>query len=345
MPITYQQSGVDPEKAARILKEFGSYLKTRPRDSALLSGIGPFASCYSLKDALKKYEDPILATCCDGVGTKALLAKEWDGLDGLGQDLVAMNVNDLICVGADPLLFLDYYACGKLEEKQLGTLLRSIQAGCELAGCTLAGGETAEMPGLYPEGDFDLGGFSVGMADRAKLLGPERVREGDEIVALASSGPHSNGYSLIRRLVEKCALQPGDRTPFGDSTWKQALLKPTVIYVSLLKGWNDRLHAAAHLTGGGLFENLPRVLPQGMRARVKAWEFPPLFQWLQREADLSTEQMLSTFNCGVGMLLIAPETAATELVRHAQQNGLSSWKAGRIEEIGNPASQPEIVWE
>lgn len=344
-PITYQQSGVDPEKAARILQDFGTYLKQRPKDPALLSGIGPFAACYSLKGLLAKYDDPILVTCCDGVGTKAKLAADWGGIEDLGQDLVAMNVNDLLCAGAEPILFLDYYACGALDGESLTTLLKSIQKACEFSHCTLAGGETAEMPGVYREGDFDLAGFSIGVGERRELLGAERVREGDTIVALASSGLHSNGYSLVRKLVERAAVRPQDTTPFKEGTWKEVLLKPTTIYVPLLKGWNHRIHAAAHLTGGGLFENLPRVIPHGMRARVTAWEFPPLFQWLQKTSELSTEAMLSTFNCGVGMLVICPEEVATSLVEHAEKAGIHAWKTGKMEQGMSTGAAPEVTWE
>jgi phosphoribosylformylglycinamidine cyclo-ligase len=343
--ITYQQSGVDPEKAARILKDFSLYLKKRPRDGALLSGIGPFAACYSLKDILAKYEDPILLTGCDGVGTKAKLALDWDALEGLGQDLVAMNVNDLLCAGGEPVLFLDYYACGQLDEKQLTTILRSIQAGCELSGCTLAGGETAEMPGVYSGEDFDLAGFSIGFGERRHLLGPERVREGDVIVALASSGAHSNGYSLIRKLVDRAGLKPEDTAPFEGGTWKDVLIAPTLIYVPLFKGWNSKVHALAHLTGGGLFENLPRVLPNGMRARIAAWDFPPLFQWIQRTAEISTAEMLSTFNCGVGMLAICPPDVADELVAHARSHKLPAWITGSMEKGAAADASPEVVWE
>ncbi len=345
MAITYQDSGVDPVKAAKILGDFGNYLKSRPRDPALLSGIGPFASCYSLKGLLNKYDDPVLVTCCDGVGTKAKLAADWDAIDGLGQDLVAMNVNDLICAGAEPLLFLDYYATGKLSETQLTRLLRSIQSACEHSNCTLAGGETAEMPGLYSGADFDLAGFSVGIGERAELLGPDKVKGGDSIVAIASSGLHSNGFSLVRKLVLQEKLAPMDPTPFGQGSWQSVLLCPTTLYVSLFKGWSHRLHALAHLTGGGLFENLPRVLPNGVRAKIQSWEFPPLFQWIQEKAGLRTEQMLSTFNCGVGMLAILPPDTADSLVASAERAGIAAWKAGTIEAGAAPSEAPVVEWE
>ncbi len=342
-PITYRQSGVDPEKAARILKDFSHYLGKRPKDPNLLSGIGPFASCYSLKKIFEDYEEPVLVTCCDGVGTKAKLAQEWNHLEGLGQDLVGMNVNDLLCAGAKPVLFLDYYACGHLEDVQLTTLLRSIQSACEASGCSLAGGETAEMPGMYPNGEFDLAGFSVGVGERDDLLGAHRVQNGDVLVALASSGLHSNGYSLVRKLVERTGIQPEAPATTGGGTWKKVLLAPTTLYVELLAPWMDKVHALAHLTGGGLFENLPRVLPNGSRAKVTEWEFPPLFDWIRKTAEISTEDMLSTFNCGVGMLAVIPEMRAEGLIAHANSNGVKAWRAGRIE-CGVTSGDPEIVW-
>ena len=204
--ITYQGAGVDPDKAGRILSNFTKYLKTRPKDPNVLSGIGPYASCYSLKEIFSNYSDPILVTSCDGVGTKAKLAHDWGKIDTLGEDLVAMNVNDLLCIGAKPIQFLDYFACGKLEEDQLGVLLKSIQDGCELAGCALVGGETAEMPGMYHGGEFDLAGFAVGIVERSGVLGPSRVNVGDTVLAVESNGVHSNGYSLVRKLVEKTKI-------------------------------------------------------------------------------------------------------------------------------------------
>jgi phosphoribosylformylglycinamidine cyclo-ligase len=344
--ITYQQSGVDPEKAGKILSDFSSYQKSRPRDPRLISGIGPFASCYSLKDLIQGQSDPILVTCCDGVGTKLKLALDWEALDGLGFDLVAMNVNDLLCTGARPLLFLDYYACGKLEASQLSRLLQSIQRACESAGCSLAGGETAEMPGLYHDNDFDLAGFSVGLADRSELLGAERVRAGDCLVALESSGFHSNGYSLVRKIVEREKLQANQIAPFSKKTWKELLLAPTHIYVSALKNSLPKLHALAHLTGGGLFENLPRVLPSGHRAVIQStkWAMPPLFTWFQEKAGLSTEQVLSTFNCGVGMIAICDPSEKTALIENLKTSGIRGWEVGNIEK-DNTLNTPQVTWQ
>jgi len=344
--LTYQKAGVDPEKAGKIISRFSDYLKTRPRDPALLAGIGPFAACYRLKPLLTGYEDPTLVTCCDGVGTKAMLALEWNQLAGLGHDLVAMNVNDLLCTGAKPLLFLDYYACGKLDENQLFTLLKSIQEGCELSGCSLAGGETAEMPGLYRDREFDLAGFAVGVVDHGAILGPSRVKAGDRLIALESSGLHSNGYSLVRKVITQEGLRPDGRPEFSQRTWADLLLAPTIIYVSALRELTGSLHAAAHITGGGLFENLPRILPTGTKAVVASqhWQIPELFLWLQKKAGLSTEQLLSTFNCGVGMILVCEAKKVEDSIAHLQSKGVKAREIGSVE-AASPNSQPAVVWQ
>jgi len=346
MSINYQQSGVDPEKAAKILERFGNFMKTRPRDPNVISGIGPFAACYSLKDLVNKYDDPVLVTSCDGVGTKAKLALEWGAIEGLGQDLVAMNVNDLLCVGAKPLFFLDYYACGKLSETQLFTLLQSIQHGCEIAGCALVGGETAEMPGVYQGEDFDLAGFTVGMTDRSHILGAQKVKPGDRLIAIASSGIHSNGYSLVRKICEREKIQPNDMSPFNGQTWKQALLAPTTIYVPLLKDILPKLHAAAHITGGGLFENLPRVLPNGTVAKVSSasWRISEIFLWLQEKSGITTKELLSTFNCGVGMILVCDEKTASEVVNHLERQGMTCRDIGSVEST-DADKAPSVIWE
>jgi len=344
MAITYQEAGVDQEKAGKILASFSAYQKTRPLDRNIVSGIGPFASCYSLKELLQNYDDPVLVTCCDGVGTKAKLAVDWNEVSGLGLDLVAMNVNDLLCAGAKPLLFLDYYACGKLIDTDLLTLLKSIQRGCEISQCSLVGGETAEMPGLYREKEFDLAGFSVGIAEKKHLLGPQNVKIGDTLVAIASSGFHSNGYSLIRTIVEKEKLAPLTKSPFSQKTWKETLLEPTIIYVPFLLDSLSNLHALAHLTGGGLFENLARVLPSRSKAVVSSslWTIPELFQYFQEKAGLDTQQLLSTFNCGVGMIAVCEETKAATLIQKLRENNLNSWVVGTVER--EATETPTVVW-
>lgn len=344
MSLTYQDAGVDTGKAERVLSRFSGFLKSRPKNPGLLSGIGPFASCFSLKEVLLQYEDPILVTACDGIGTKLKLALDWEDISRLGEDLVAMNVNDLLCVGATPLLFLDYFACGSLHEEQLLTLLKSIQVGCELAGCSLAGGETAEMPGLYQRQDFDLGGFSVGLVDRSKILGGNKVFPGHHLIALASSGLHSNGYSLIRKLIDRLGMDPEEKPPFATHTWRETLLTPTLIYVSAVKSILPLLSGLAHLTGEGLIGNLPRVLPQGTKANVYAshWVFPPLFDWIQKQAKLSDLEMLNTFNCGVGMIAITSPAQSDSVIKHFQQNGIHAWLVGEIEKT--TGLEPFVEW-
>jgi len=343
--LTYQKAGVDTEKAGSILSQFARYLKSRPQDPNLVSGIGPFASCYQLKPVLAGLEDPMLVTSCDGVGTKVKLALDWNDLTGLGRDLVGMNVNDTLCAGAKPLLFLDYYACGKLDEKQLTTLLRSIQDGCEEAQMVLAGGETAEMPGIYAGSHFDLAGFVVGMADRKNILGPAKVRRGDSIVGLRSSGFHSNGYSLVRAVVDKEGLLPDAKAPFDPRSWRDILLKPTTIYVRSVLPQVESLHALAHLTGGGLYENLPRVLPENMQAVIdsKAWAMPKLYEWFQEKSGISTTQLLSTFNCGIGMLAILEPSKVSAFRKSVEASGIETLEVGSITDSAD--KNVKVLWQ
>lgn len=332
-PLTYEASGVSPAKAADILQKFVRGRAPSAKAPGLIAGIGPFAACYSLGDVARRYADPVLVTSCDGVGTKALLAAEWNELSGLGFDLVAMNVNDLLCAGAVPSLFLDYYGCGELREPQLLPLLQSIDAACAEAKCALVGGETAEMPGVYRAGDFDLAGFAIGFADRSHLLGAGKVVAGDILVAIASSGFHSNGYSLVRKLVEREKLSADGKTPFDGKTWRETLLAPTAIYVRALEPVLTKIHAAVHVTGGGLEENVPRVLPDSLAAvfRRKDWTLPPLFQWAQKVAAIDDRALRNTFNCGVGMLVAAPEAEVPAVLAAAKAAGHSAWTLGHIE--------------
>ncbi|MBI1861225.1 MAG: phosphoribosylformylglycinamidine cyclo-ligase [Deltaproteobacteria bacterium] len=341
---TYKDSGVDQDRADETLSQFAAFQKSRPRDPNVITGIGPYASCYALNDILKGMTAPVLATSCDGVGTKCLLALEWGQLDGLGQDLVAMNVNDIVCVGAKPILFLDYYACGKLQGAQLTTLLKSIQAGCELAGCSLVGGETAEMPGLYKENDFDLAGFAIGMVDRGRIIGAERVKSGARLIALASSGFHSNGYSLVRRFVEKEVLKP-NAVAIGGRTWSEVLLAPTKIYTKTVGSCLGDLQAAAHITGGGLFGNLERVIPSGHSAVVESsnWPMPELFLWAQKAAGVTTHDLLNTFNCGVGMILVVAPEKSESVMKSLNGQGEKAWDIGSVKTTIKGA-EPKVEW-
>jgi phosphoribosylformylglycinamidine cyclo-ligase len=342
--ITYQESGVDPAEADSILESFSDYLKSRPKDPNLLSGIGPYASCYRLLPLIKGMEDPMLVTSCDGVGTKVKLALDWNRIEGLGQDLVAMNVNDLLCIGARPFLFLDYYATGKLESKQLTVLLKSIQSACEASGCALAGGETAEMPGIYQGKDFDLAGFTVGIVDKKNILGGPRVKLGDALVALSSSGVHSNGFSLVRMVVEKEGLKPQEKNPFDGRTWSDTLLAPTTLYVKPLLPVLPSINGLAHITGGGLFGNLPRILSKGQKAIIdrSKWPFSPLFRWLQEKAVLNDRDCLETFNSGVGMIVALSQDQLNQFLEHCKTVGLTATQIGRIE--ADDASEPFVEW-
>lgn len=344
MSSEYLKSGVDTQKAESILDKFGDYLKTRPRSSRLLAGIGPFAACFSLKESLQGLDDPLLVASCDGVGTKAKLALDWNYLDFLGQDLVAMNVNDLLCTGCLPLMFLDYYACGQLMESQLLTLLKSIQEACEQSDCVLAGGETAEMPGLYQGKDFDLGGFAVGVVDKSALLGETKVKVGDQLIAVESSGLHSNGFSLVRNLIKQENIQPDLVCPFSTLTWREELLAPTTLYVRPLKDLLKLIHGLAHITGEGLWGNLPRILPPHTKARVNSnyWNFPPLFQWIQQSSQMKTREMLHTFNCGVGMIAATSTNMTDTVVRHLREQGLKSHWIGEV--VPSSDAEPFVEW-
>ncbi|MFP4328705.1 MAG: phosphoribosylformylglycinamidine cyclo-ligase, partial [Paracoccaceae bacterium] len=276
-----------------------------------MSGLGGFGALFDLTAA--GYRDPILVAATDGVGTKLRIAIDSGALDGVGIDLVAMCVNDLVCQGAEPLFFLDYFATGKLALDEASAVIEGIARGCEAACCALIGGETAEMPGMYAAGDFDLAGFAVGAMERGAAL-PAEVAEGDVLLGLASDGVHSNGYSLVRRIVELSGLGWDAACPWDEGSLGAALLAPTRLYVkpALAAIRAGGVHALAHITGGGLTENLPRVLPEGLGAEIDlaAWELPAVFRWLAQQGGLAPEEMLKTFNCGIGMVLVvAPDRA------------------------------------
>ncbi len=330
--LTYQQAGVDPEKAASILNQFKDFQKGRKKARGILSGIGPYAACFDLSEWTSKYKEPVLVTSCDGVGTKIKLAIEWGNISGLGQDLVAMNVNDVLCTGGKSELFLDYYATGKLRDQELLTLLKGIQLACEQIDCALVGGETAEMPGIYHETDFDLAGFAIGVVEKAKILGPLKVKEGDAIIAMASSGLHSNGFSLVRKVLERAKIKPDDSVPWATQSWRDWCLTPTTLYGPFILPVVEKLSALAHITGGGLLENLPRVLPQFTKAVVgsKEWNLPKAFAWIQEQAGLETRELLSTLNAGVGMLAICPPKEKDGLLAHWKSAGISAWTVGTI---------------
>lgn len=311
--MTYADAGVDIDAGNALVDRIKPAAK-RTNRPGVMSGLGGFGALFDLKAA--GYEDPVLVAATDGVGTKLRIAIDTGVVDGVGVDLVAMCVNDLVCQGAEPLFFLDYFATGKLETETAARIIEGIALGCERSGCALIGGETAEMPGMYPEGDFDLAGFSVGAMERGATL-PEGVQDGDVLLGLASDGVHSNGYSLVRRLVEHSGLGWDDACPFGDGTLGEALLTPTRLYVkqTLEAIRAGGVHALAHITGGGLTENLPRVLPDELGADIDldAWTLPAVFDWMAKVGGIEQSEMLKTFNCGIGMIVVVAQDRADAL--------------------------------
>ena len=311
--ITYADAGVDIDAGNALVERIKPAAKRTAR-SGVMSGLGGFGALFDLKAA--GYSDPVLVAATDGVGTRLRIAIDTGEVDGVGIDLVAMCVNDLVCQGAEPLFFLDYFATGRLEMDKAARIIEGIAKGCELSGCALIGGETAEMPGMYPDGDFDLAGFSVGAMERGQDL-PSGVVEGDVLLGLASDGVHSNGYSLVRKLVEVSGLGWDADCPWAEGTLGAALLTPTRLYVkqALAAVKSGGVHALAHITGGGLTENLPRVLPEGLGADINldAWELPEVFKWLAATGGMAEAELLKTFNSGIGMILSVDANEADRL--------------------------------
>jgi phosphoribosylformylglycinamidine cyclo-ligase len=299
----------------------------------VLGGIGGFGALFDIPG---NYRNPVLVSGTDGVGTKLKLAFQYEKHDSVGIDLVAMSVNDILVQGAEPLFFLDYFACGKLDVDIATRVIKGIAEGCEQAGCALIGGETAEMPGMYPQGEYDLAGFAVGVVEKERIIDGSTIAQGDVVLGLASSGPHSNGYSLIRKIVEISAVDLS--SDFNGRTLIDEIMTPTRIYVKpvleLMK--HVPVKGIAHITGGGLTENIPRVLPEGMSAVLKRskWNLPDIFSWLQRQGNVPDEEMHRVFNCGVGMVLIvAPEVAGTAMeVLHSMDE--TAWTIGDVRRSG-----------
>ena len=308
--LTYADAGVNIDAGNALVERIKPAAKRTNRPGTM-SGLGGFGALFDLKAA--GYTDPVLVAATDGVGTKLRIAIDTGNVDTIGVDLVAMCVNDLVCQGAEPLFFLDYFATGKLDLDQATRIINGIAAGCEASGCALIGGETAEMPGMYRQGDFDLAGFAVGAMERGTDL-PRGVAEGDVLLGLASNGVHSNGYSFVRKVVELSGLGWDAPSPFGDGTLGAALLAPTRLYVKQALGAvrAGGVNALAHITGGGLTENPPRVIPEGLACEIdlSAWVLPPVFRWLAQTAGMSEPELLKTFNCGIGMMVVvAPDRA------------------------------------
>jgi len=311
--LTYAQAGVDIDAGNALVERIKPAAK-RTRRPGTMSGLGGFGALFDLKGA--GFTDPVLVAATDGVGTKLRIAIDTGLVDTIGIDLVAMCVNDLVCQGAEPLFFLDYFATGKLDVDQAARIIEGIAEGCAQSGCALIGGETAEMPGMYHAGDFDLAGFAVGAMERGHDL-PQGVAAGDVLLGLASDGVHSNGYSLVRKVVEKAGLDWSAPCPFDSGTLGEVLLTPTRLYVRqvLAAVKAGGVHALAHITGGGLTENLPRVLPEGLGASIdlSSWDLPPVFRWMAGVAGLDQGELLKTFNSGIGMIAVVDPARADEL--------------------------------
>ena len=329
--LTYAGAGVDIAAGNALVERIGPAAKRTAR-AGVMGGLGGFGALFDLRAA--GYDDPVLVAATDGVGTKLRIAIDTGRLSTIGIDLVAMCVNDLVCQGAEPLFFLDYFATGKLAPEAAAQVIEGIAEGCARSGAALIGGETAEMPGMYAPGDFDLAGFAVGAMERGGGL-PAGVAEGDVLLGLASDGVHSNGFSLVRKVAEAEGLGWDDPAPFADATLGEALLVPTRLYVrpALAALRAGGLHALAHITGGGLTENLPRVLPEGMGARIDlgAWTPPPVFGWLRAAGGVAGDEMLKSFNCGIGMVAVVAPDRAEALAALLAAEGERVSVIGRVE--------------
>jgi phosphoribosylformylglycinamidine cyclo-ligase len=327
-PLSYRDAGVDIDAGDALVEAIRPYARRTMRPE-VLAGIGGFGALCEIP---KKYRQPVLVSGTDGVGTKLKLAFALQRHDTVGIDLVAMSVNDVLVQGAEPLFFLDYFACGKLDNKVAEQVVKGIARGCELAGCALIGGETAEMPGMYPEGEYDLAGFCVGVVEKKKILNGRSIKPGDALIGLASSGAHSNGYSLIRKIVERAR---------PDQAMLEALMQPTRIYVkSVLKLLNSvPVKGLAHITGGGLTGNVPRMLPKGTKAvmRKASWSRPKLFQWLQEQGGVAEAEMHRVFNCGIGMVAVVAAADAKRAAGKLRAAGETVYEIGTIEKARGEA--------
>lgn len=328
--ISYRDAGVDIDAGNALVERIKPAAAATARPG-VMDALGGFGALFDPRAA--GYDDPVLVAATDGVGTKLRIAIDTGNLDGIGQDLVAMCVNDLVCQGAEPLFFLDYFATGKLSVDEGARVVEGIARGCKQAGCALIGGETAEMPGMYHDGDFDLAGFAVGAMQRGTAL-PSGVAQGDVLLGLASDGVHSNGYSLVRKVAQHAGLDWQAASPFGEGSLGEGLLVPTRLYVkpALAAIRAGGVHALAHITGGGITENLPRVLPKGLGAEIDlgAWTLPPVFRWLAQAGGISQEEMLKTFNSGIGMVLAVAADRADALQALLSEAGETVSRLGHV---------------
>ncbi|ENN6810928.1 phosphoribosylformylglycinamidine cyclo-ligase [Vibrio fluvialis] len=338
--LSYKDAGVDIDAGNALVERIKGAVK-RTRRPEVMGGIGGFGALCELPT---KYKHPVLVSGTDGVGTKLRLALDMKKHDTIGIDLVAMCVNDLIVQGAEPLFFLDYYATGKLDVDTAADVVSGIADGCVQAGCALIGGETAEMPGMYEGEDYDVAGFCVGVVEKEDIIDGSKVAVGDALIAVGSSGPHSNGYSLVRKILEVSGADKNEM--LEGKTIGEHLLQPTKIYIqSGLKLIDEHdIHAISHITGGGFWENIPRVLPQGTKAVIdgSSWEWPVIFQWLQEKGNVNTHEMYRTFNCGVGLVIALPKDQAQSAVELLQQEGENAWVIGEIAAAQENEEQVEI---
>jgi phosphoribosylformylglycinamidine cyclo-ligase len=333
--LSYRDAGVNIDAGNALVEKIKSSVASTNRPG-VMGSLGGFGGLFELPT---NYKQPVLVSGTDGVGTKLKLAIDLNKHDTIGIDLVAMCVNDILVLGAEPLYFLDYYATGELDTEIAASVVEGIAEGCRQSNAALIGGETAEMPGMYEKGDYDLAGFCVGVVEKQKIIDGSKVKAGDVMIAIASSGPHSNGYSLVRKIIEvsKADINAafGDEDDSMGGTLGDALLAPTRIYVKALHELLAKfdIHAMAHITGGGLLENIPRVLPQGAQAVIdkNSWQLPEVFQWLQKNGNVVDKEMHRTFNCGVGMVLIASAEDAEAIISSLNQSGESAWQLGTIE--------------
>ncbi|WBL33915.1 phosphoribosylformylglycinamidine cyclo-ligase [Sinirhodobacter sp. HNIBRBA609] len=341
--LTYADAGVDIDAGNALVERIKPAAKRTTRPGTM-SGLGGFGALFDLKGA--GYNDPILVAATDGVGTKLRIAIDTGNVDTIGIDLVAMCVNDLVCQGAEPLFFLDYFATGKLELDQATRIIEGIAEGCAQSGCALIGGETAEMPGMYAKDDFDLAGFAVGAMERGADL-PAGVEKGDVLLGLGSNGVHSNGYSFVRKVVELSGLGWEADCPFAEGSLGAALLAPTRLYVkqALAAVRAGGVHALAHITGGGLTENLPRVLPEGLGATIdlSSWELPPVFRWLADTANMAEPELLKTFNCGIGMIVVVAADRAEALAELLRAQGETVTRIGTVTEGAGVAYEGKLL--
>jgi len=340
-PLTYRDAGVDIDAGDALVDRIKP-LAARTMREGVLAGIGGFGALFEVP---KRYKEPVLVSGTDGVGTKLKLAFDWQRHDTVGIDLVAMSVNDILVQGAEPLFFLDYFACGKLSVDVAAQVVGGIARGCELSGCALIGGETAEMPGMYPDGEYDLAGFAVGAAEKSELIDGKSIQPGDVVLGLASSGAHSNGYSLLRKILQRADARPEQDfhgRPLGD-----VVMAPTHLYVkpvlAVIKQFGKQIKGLAHITGGGLLDNVPRILQPGLQAQLHrdAWEMPKLFSWLQQQGGVADTEMHRVFNCGVGMVAVVPAAQADAIAQALRAQGETVYQLGTIAECG--ATDPQTV--